>query len=594
MKLHFLFLLFGIALLNVSCRQYKKPDQKSQLYTQWAKDVGPSNDHIRYPRPQMVRQVWLNLNSLWDYAIRPDDNRKPSKYDGKILVPFPVESALSGVERSVGPDSVLWYHRTFTIDPNWKNDRILLHFGAVDWKTTVWVNGEKVGTHQGGYDPFTFDISNVLKQSGRQNLLVQVWDPTNEGYQPVGKQTIHPHGIWYTSTTGIWQTAWIEPVPEVSINRLKMKPDIDHNLLHLSVETRGNASEDSVRVTALDGFKTVSSIEAPADQEISLSVPDAKLWSPESPFLYNLEVALLSNGKVIDHVTSYFGMRSIGIGKGPDGFTRILLNHKPVFEFGPLDQGFWPDGIYTAPDDAALMNDIEVMKKLGFNMVRKHVKVEPARYYYWCDKLGLLVWQDMPSGDMKNKHASKEASEDYYAELTAMIHNLYNHPGIVMWVPFNEGWGQFNTKNVVAYIQKMDSTRLVDDASGWTDEGVGSVHDMHKYPGPGVPDTESNRAAVLGEFGGLGLPLAGHTWQKEKNWSYHGYKNRQDLTTAYKELVSKLKPLILEKGLSAAVYTQLTDVEIEVNGLMTYDRKIIKEDTSIIAPLNRSIVRTLK
>jgi beta-galactosidase/beta-glucuronidase len=591
-----LWLLF--VLIVFLCTESKAQTKKwkpvnNPILSRWVKNVTPVDAHNEYPRPQMKRKTWKNLNGLWQYAIRPVNTGKPTAYSGNILVPYPVESALSGVKKSVGPDSILWYHRTFELNPGWQNKEILIHFGAVDWRTTLWVNGHKTGIHQGGYNPFSYDITPWLKKEGKQDILIKVWDPGNAGYQPRGKQVEKPHSIWYTPTTGIWQTVWIEPVPEVAIKKLNMTPDIDNGTLKLTVKTTGNADSYSIRAKALDGNQIVAQTEEPTGQKLSLHITNAKLWSPDHPFLYRLNVSLVKNGQVVDNVNSYFGMRSISVGKDSHGFVRMMLNHHPVFEFGPLDQGFWPGGLYTAPTDNALKNDIKVMKELGFNMVRKHVKVEPARYYYWCDKLGLLVWQDMPSGDLTEKHKSAQSARDYDTELKAMIHNLYNHPSIIMWVPFNEGWGQFDTKRVVQLVQEMDHNRLVDDASGWTDHGVGNIIDMHKYPGPGVPDTEQARAAVLGEFGGLGLPIPGHTWKKQKNWSYHGYKNRKDLTRAYKEHIEKLKPLILHKGLSAAVYTQLTDIEVEINGLMTYDRAIIKEDTSVIAPLNRSIVRIL-
>ena len=605
-KIHHIILLISTVAVLIPLSTFAQSSEwkpaPNPIMTPWAKDVSSTNAHPEYPRPQMKRDQWKNLNGLWDYAIQPRNLSSPKHWSGKILVPYPVESALSGVKDSVGPMQKLWYHRTFTLGKSWTGKRILLHFGAVDWRTTVWVNGQKVGVHQGGYDPFTFDITSQLTSDGPQDLVISVWDPSDAGYQPRGKQVQHPSGIWYTSTTGIWQTVWLEPVPKVSIKKLIMVPDIDNGTLKLVVNTRGESdSKFTVRAIASENGHETATATGTTTNPIILHINNVKLWSPSSPFLYDLKVELIHNGKETDQVASYFGMRSISVEKDRQGIPRLYLNHKALFEFGPLDQGFWPGGIYTAPTDAATKHDIEIMKDLGFNMARKHVKVEPARWYYWCDKLGLLVWQDMPSGDLKPIPKGKkeitrvaQSSYEYDFELTNLIHNLYDHPCIVMWVPFNEGWGQFDTRRVVKLIQRLDPSRLVDDASGWNDFGIGNVHDIHVYPGPGAPKIEPKRAGVLGEFGGLGLPLKGHTWQQEKNWGYRAFTSRDSLTLAYKDLLLKLKNLIKNKGLSAAVYTQLTDCEIEVNGLMTYDRKIIKMDTSITAPLDRSIVHSLK
>jgi len=596
---------------------------KGRLMTRWAKDVVADNVHAEYPRPQMVRQDWLNLNGLWEYAIRAKDVECPDSFDGQILVPFPVESALSGVAKPVGPENRLWYRRTFEIPAKWKGNpatrtagkRVLLHFGAVDWEATVWVNGEELGTHRGGYDPFTFDITDALKESGTQDIVLSVWDPTDAGTQPRGKQVRKPHGIWYTAVTGIWQTVWLEPVNSVYIKALKMEPDIDAATLKLQVEIGGDVSQaDKYDINATlagkppqplrPGQKLTGMAHGRIGEKLEIVIQDPKLWSPDSPFLYDLQVALgkeesrtesktpkalTVSYETVDRVTSYFGMRKISLGRDEAGVTRLLLNNKPVFQYGPLDQGFWPDGIYAAPTDEALRYDIEVLKKLGCNMMRKHVKVEPARFYYWCDKLGLLVWQDMPSGDKfiggndSDIVRSEESAKQFELELSRVIEAFCNQPCIVMWVPFNEGWGQYDTPRIVDLIKRLDPTRLVDSASGWADRRVGDVHDIHSYPGPAAPPVEEKRAAVLGEFGGLGLPLKGHTWQDEKNWGYRTYATREELTDAYVALLGNLRPLI-SGGLSAAVYTQTTDVEIEVNGLMTYDRAMIKMDAERARP----------
>ena len=574
------------------------------LMTRWAKQVSPDKVHSEYPRPQMVRKDWLNLNGLWDYAIRPKDSPRPAGFDGQILVPFAAESALSGVGKAVGEANRLWYRRTFESPKKWANKRILLHFGAVDWETTVWVNGKELGTLRGGYNPFTFDITDALNKTGSQEIILSVWDPTDTGYQPRGKQVRKPEGIWYTAVTGIWQTVWLEPVASARIESLNIVPDVDEQAVDIVMAVRPSGSEATVKVTVLDGKKNVSEGEIKmsgggnvsfATPRIKLGVKNAKLWSHDSPFLYDLKVTLKdSQGKKVDEVQSYFGMRKISLGKDDKGITRMFLNNKPLFQFGPLDQGWWPDGLYTAPTDEALRYDIETLKQLGCNMMRKHVKVEPDRLYYWCDKLGLLVWQDMPSGDRfiggndPDIVRSEESARQFDLELGRVIDSLRNHPCIIMWVPFNEGWGQFDTPRVVELIKKLDPNRLVDCASGWTDRGVGDVHDIHSYPGPDAPPVEEKRAIVLGEFGGLGLPVKGHIWHDEKSWGYRRFNNSEELTTAYVVLLDNLRPLIAG-GLSAAVYTQTTDVEVEVNGFMTYDRAMIKMDADKIGVANRRL-----
>jgi beta-galactosidase/beta-glucuronidase len=568
---------------------------KAPLMTRWAADVSPQNALPEYPRPQMVRSAWKSLNGLWDYAIRPKDEGRPEKFDGKILVPFPIESALSGVMTKVGDANRLWYRTSFEWPSQWKNQRAILHFGAVDWDATVFVNGKKAGEHRGGYSAFELDITDQLNPTGPQELVVSVWDPTDAGTQPRGKQVAKPNSIWYTSVTGIWQTVWIEPVPQVSIDSLVLVPDLDARVLNVTAKLRGKADDATIRVVALDGQKQMAQATGGAGEPVRLAVPDAKPWSPDSPQLYDLKISVQSGTEVVDEVASYFGMRKIALAPDDKGTLRLMLNNKPLFQIGPLDQGWWPDGLYTAPTDAALKSDIETTKKLGFNMARKHVKVEPDRWYYWCDKLGLIVWQDMPSAFPTGRREgnqryepNKEAAEEFEQELKEMIDQRRNHPSIVMWVPFNEGWGQYDTPRIVDLVKQYDPSRLVDNASGWTDRGVGDVNDMHKYPGPASPKIEEKRAAVLGEFGGLGLPVADHTWQSKANWSYRESKTRDDLTAAYLELIDKLHPLV-DAGLSAAVYTQTTDVEIEVNGLMTYDREMIKMDADKISAANTGL-----
>ena len=551
------------------------------LTTRWAGDVSPSNALPLYPRPQMVRNEWVNLNGLWDFTIV--DRRSdvvPINWDGRILVPFPIESALSGVMKKVGDSNKLLYRRTFDVPRGWWTSRTLLHFGAVDWQASVFVNGKFVGTHQGGYDEFTTDITTALRADGPQTLLVEVWDPTDSGTQPRGKQVNRPNGIWYTSVTGIWQTVWLEPVAATAIDALTLVPDIDAGTLSVTAAVSGSdVRATTVVAIARDGPREVGHATGKADRPFTLPIATPKLWSPDSPTLYGLSVSLLRDGKPIDTVTSYFGMRKTSLCKDAAGATRMCLNNRPLLQVGPLDQGWWPDGLYTAPTDEALRYDIEVTKQLGFNMARKHVKVEPERWYYWADRLGLLVWQDMPSTVIRGTRPP-DSAEQFERELAAMIDQRRNHPSIVMWVPFNEGWGQYDTPRIVDAVRKRDPSRLVDNASGWTDANAGDVSDIHRYPGPGAPKIEAARAGVLGEFGGLGLPLANHTWQSQANWSYRGYTSQDALTDAFVALLARLHPLVGTPGLSAAVYTQTTDVEIEVNGLMTYDRAVIKPNAA--------------
>jgi hypothetical protein len=591
---HTLFLLAAILTLSLTAMLHAewKP-AAGPLLSRFAKDVTPETAHREYPRPQLVRKEWLCLNGLWDYSIALHSEPRPAKADGQILVPFPVESALSGVLRRVGESHRLWYRRTFEVPATWAGKRILLHFGAVDWHATVSVNGKEVGSHKGGYDPFSFDITEALTGSGQQELTVSVLDPTSSSTQPRGKQVNRPEGIWYTPTTGIWQTVWLEPVPQASIAALKIVPDL--RSVRVTASVRGTGRKLAVLAEAFDGATSAAREDGSPDAAVRLDIGNPKLWSPDSPFLYGLKVTLYDEGKVVDEVESYFGLREISIGKDDTGATRILLNGKFVFQHGPLDQGFWPDGLYTAPTDEALRHDIEVTRELGFNMARKHVKVEPSRWYYWCDKLGLLVWQDMPSGDRYIRgndpdiERTPESAATYERELRAIIDAFHNHPSIVMWVPFNEGWGQYDTERIAEWVKRHDPSRLVNSASGWVDRGVGDVHDIHAYPGPASPQPEEKRAAVLGEYGGLGLPLKGHTWQDEKNWGYRSFTSREDLTAAYGDLIASLWPLLGSPGLSAAVYTQTTDVEIEVNGLLTYDRALVKPDQKQISAWNRKL-----
>lgn len=546
------------------------------LQTRWAGRLNPDHVWREYPRPQLVRQGWTNLNGQWNLEIR-HANGTPET--AKILVPFPVESQLSGVHRSVAPGDTLIYRRSFSRP---RGERVLLHFGAVDWKTTVRVNGRIVGSHTGGYDPFTLDITSALTGAGRQRLEVEVVDPTDQGYQPRGKQVLKPGGIFYTASSGIWQTVWLEGVPSTWIAGLRVAADRMTGKVSVTAQLGGKPSRKRLqcRTEVIDRGRVLESSDGAAGRAAALAVENPIAWSPDHPKLYNLRVTLLDGRRQVDQITSYFAFRDVGLSKEPQ--PRFSLNGKPLFLVGPLDQGFWPDGLYTAPSDAAMKYDIEIAKRLGFNMIRKHVKVEPERWYYWCDKLGVVVLQDMPSGDRgigpndPDIQRSKASADNFMAELKAMIDTHRNHPCIAVWVPFNEGWGQWNTAGVAAWIKRYDPTRLVDAATGWTDREVGDFLDWHVYPGPATPPNQSNRGILLGEFGGLGLPIPGHMWRNQ-GWGYQSFKTRRELTDRFVELMTDLR-FLESKGLSGAVYTQTTDCETELNGLMTYDRAILKLD----------------
>lgn len=556
------------------------------LKTRWAKDVSQALPHPEYPRPQMVRDKWTNLNGWWNYGIGPVNGGGPDMWPGKILVPFPIESQLSGVQLRITPEQKLWYGRTFDKPALKAGERLKLHFGAVDWHAVVYINGKKMGEHKGGYDPFSFDITDALTSDTKQAITLSVWDPTNQARQPNGKQRLNPGGIFYTPVTGIWQTVWLEQVNDTHIESLKIVPNIDDKTINVAVNAKGNAE---AVISVLQDGRVIAEKSVAANTNASLAISAPRLWSPEDPFLYDLKVTLKSNGNVIDEVKSYFGMRKTSLVKDQWGITRMALNNKPYFQLGPLDQGWWPDGLYTAPTDEALKYDIEITKKLGMNLARKHVKVEPARWYYWADKLGLLVWQDMPSTtgivrvhDAEDMKFSPDEAAQFKAELKAMIDARGNHPSIIVWVPFNEGWGQHETNDILKWVKQYDPTRLVDGPSGWLDRGYGDLYDIHRYPGPSMFPPQPDRATVLGEFGGLGLIVKNHLWIEERNWGYQQFDTAEKLQARYGELMRELQPAI-QAGLSAAIYTQTTDVEVEINGLMTYDREIVKFDAAQMA-----------
>ena len=591
-------------LFLLSCLQFGQLNaQESQTWqpvgdkikSPWVDHIDAANPLPEYPRPQLVREQWQNLNGLWDYAIVSGKlGTAPSDYDGQLLVPFAVESALSGVGKTVGKDSSLWYRRTVTLDKKIRKQQVILHFGAVDWQCDIYVNGKRAGSHEGGYDPFSIDITPHLVKGAQQEIVVGVWDPTNEGPQPNGKQVVRPHGIWYTPVTGIWQTVWIEGVPQTHVAATKHTPDIDNGTLAVQATVEGALEGDQLLVSAWKGGTKVTEETVAVGTDVTLKIDNAELWSPTSPSLYDLKVAVLRKGRVVDEISSYFAMRKISMAKDASGIQRMLLNNEFVFQYGPLDQGWWPDGLYTAPTDEALRFDIEKTKAMGFNMIRKHIKVEPARWYYHCDQLGLLVWQDMPSGDLGGNHwdmrpgitsgrqhdkdRTAESEAIYRKEWKAIMDALHNFPSIVVWVPFNEAWGQFKTEEITEWTMGYDPSRLVNSASGGNFYPTGHIMDIHNYPDAVMPRPElygDGQILVLGEFGGLGLPVEGHTWQNKDNWGYQSFKNADELKRRYRGLVNDLARLI-PLGLSAAVYTQTTDVEVETNGLMTYDREVVK------------------
>lgn len=577
-----------------------------KIRTQWAEQVTPDNVWQEYPRPQMVRSEWTNLNGLWHYAITKTSAAKPAQFDGEILVPFAVESALSGVERTITENDALWYERDFTVPASWLSRRVMLNFGAVDWSADVYVNDILVGSHTGGYAPFSIDITPALKRGAQQRLTVRVTDPTDTQRHPIGKQRQTPKGIWYTSVSGIWQTVWIEPVAKAN-HIVNIKPTSDVFKGELYIDTDCASDEGIVEIELFDGTTRVATAKSLCGTRTTVILPDAKLWTPDTPFLYDMHVTLTKDGKVVDKVASYAAMRTVDVRRDAAGHKRICLNGKPIFMYGTLDQGWWPDGLYTAPTDEALRSDIVLSKELGFNAVRKHVKVEPARWYYHADREGLLVWQDMPNGVQgKNnwgrnvKGAGTDDHEltaqdkaNYYHEWGEVMEALRFFPSIVMWVPFNEAWTQFDTEAVAAWTKAKDPSRIINSASGGNMRECGDILDMHVYPRPGMPLHESDLVVILGEYGGIGCPVEGHLWWNKRNWGYIQFTDTERVSTEYIDYANDIKKFI-PQGMSAAIYTQLTDVEGEVNGIVTYDRKVMKMDKARLRTVNREIINTLK
>ena len=549
--------------------------------------------------PNIRGPQWLNLNGLWDYAITKKDAPLPKTFDGKILVPFAIESSLSGVGKTVKADQSLWYERKFQIPEDWKGKNVLLNFGAVDWKAEVFVNGNKIGEHTGGYTPFSFNITKNLKD-GENSLAVRVWDSTGNGL-PRGKQLDKPRGIFYTSVSGIWQTVWLEPVSASHISGLKITPDLDSSSFDIKVDSDDKSATATIKV--LDNGKVVAQTTAAANKTANIPVKNPKLWWPKSPFLYDLEITLSNKGgEQVDSVKSYAAMRKFSIAKhGRFGGVDFTLNNKKFFTFGPLDQGWWPDGLYTAPTDEALKFDIQRTKDLGFNSIRKHVKVEPARWYTHCDRLGMVVWQDMPSmfgeGDGwqprgffqgEERTVSKKFEETYRKEWKEIMESLHSYPCIAIWVPFNEAWGQFKTKEITEWTKSMDPSRLVNSASGGNYFDCGDIVDSHDYGNPIMYMFNNQKVNVVGEYGGIGCAVDGHLWVKDKNWGYGKMRSQEEVTKRFVELTNRFIDMT-KYGCFGAIYTQTTDVEIEVNGLFTYDRKVLKVDEEKVREVNQKL-----
>lgn len=575
----------------------------------WTDKVDKNYPLPEYPRPQMVRDSFLNLNGTFDYAIVPKETEWVTDFDGEILVPFAVESLLSGVEKPLSPENRLWYRKMFSLPQDMLGKRILLHFGAVDWQCSVYVNHQLAGQHTGGYCSFCFDITDLL-QDGENELVVSVFDPTEEGHQQRGKQVNHTHGFWYTATSGIWQTVWLEAVKPCHVENWRFLPDIDKELIHISTAL-SDAENTELQLQIRFGNELV--FDGAITQEADVPVQNAKLWSPETPHLYDVTLTVLKDGAETDRVTGYFGMRKFNIAKDEKGITRLFLNNKPYFQRGLLDQGYWPDSGLTSPTDEAMIFDIREMKRLGFNMLRKHIKVEPARWYYHCDKLGMLVWQDMVSGgkyigdfyagvlpnigilhikDDKYKVFSREEPawrDEFKEELCEMIDQLYNTVSLYCWVPFNEAWGQFDALAICDLVRKKDRSRVIDHASGWYDQGGGDIQSMHKYILPIRMRKLDNRAFVITEYGGYSQKVPGHMWNPKKAFGYLMFGSLAKLSAAYEKLHKKQVIPLIEKGLSGTVYTQLSDVENEVNGIYTYDRAVLKMDEEMLKRINAQL-----
>lgn len=580
-----------------------------EITTRWFSRVNRDAPLSEYPRPQFVRKDWICLNGLFDYAVTGDIVDFPVEYDGKIVVPFAIESKLSGVQRPLTPDERLWYRTFFSLDERFDNKRVLLHFGAVDWQCEVYINGRLAGEHTGGYNPFSMDIT-ALTQNEDNELVIRVYDPTESGWQQRGKQVLHTHGFWYTATSGIWQTVWLEPVDECRIKDIKIFPDIDGSSVRIltDVTSTGNYT---VKVVISENCRVIYTGSLSESEVIRIENP--RLWSPEEPFLYDVQLKLFCGDKLCDRVESYFGMRKFGIDRDDKGIPRLTLNNKPYFQKGLLDQGYWCDGGMTPPTDEAMIFDIETARRMGFNMIRKHIKVEPLRWYYHCDRIGMIVWQDMVSGGeyignlyagvlpnlgihvkdsayRRFKRDKEDWRDEFKNELFEMIDTLFNSVSIGCWVPFNEGWGQFDAEKIGKAVKRYDPSRVVDHASGWHDQNGPELKSVHKYILPVRLPKSDDRPFVLSEFGGYSMIVEDHVWNRKKCFGYRMFKNKAGLTAAYAKLIEKQIIPLVSKGLCATVYTQISDVENEVNGLLTYDRDIQKMDEAVVRALNERLI----
>jgi len=617
-------LIFFVLILSTSLQAQNWKAVGGEMMSQWGKKVSPENVWQEYPRPQFERTEWKNLNGLWDYSLLKTNQSEPKRFQGKILVPFSFESPLSGVGKKITPEDKMWYKKSFSLPKNWDGKDVIIHFEAVDYHCSVWVNDILAGSHKGGFDRFSFNITPYLKLKGNQKVVLSVEDATNFSSQPRGKQQINASGIYYTPVSGIWQTVWLEAVsPEAYLEEVKTTTDLDRSLVTLTpLANKALVSGYKVVVEVFFEGKKVTSGSTESNEALSLKIDHPHLWSPNHPHLYTVKMSFANpNGKLIDRVESYFGMRKISLGDHK-GVKYLFLNNEPLFHYGTLDQGWWPDGLLTPPSDEAMRYDIEITKAMGFNMIRKHVKIEPDRWYYHCDQLGIMVWQDMPSYNRlalktpeemektKNKdriynslerirvgqadlNRRSEDADQFERELRRMVNIHYNAPSIVMWVPFNEGWGQYDTCRITEFVKSLDPNRLVNPTSGWTLRPCGDIYDIHTYHvNLSVPPTALDRATVIGEFGGIGFPIKENLWNPEmRNWGYQTYYYPEDLLKNYIYKLDQIVQMKEKNGLSAAVYTQTTDVEGEINGLMTYDREVIKIPAQTLKELHQNLYK---
>jgi hypothetical protein len=588
--------IISVVLIMSSFSLHAEWKQKtSSVDTKWAEQIDPNNVLPEYPRPQMVRSEWINLNGLWEFSVGKSNDKVPvgKTLEREILVPFAVESPISGIMEY---HDRLWYRRTFEVSDKWNDQRILMHFGAIDWESEVYINGHSMGIHRGGYDEISYDITDYLVAGAQQEVIVRVYDPTETQGIARGKQESGPHGnlIMYTPVTGIWQTVWLEPVAQLSIKDFKIEPDVDGKRLKLTVNQLGKGKDVTIVARASDGGKTVSTMTGKVGQTLYLPIKKAKLWSPDSPFLYDLSIEMIQGERTTDKVESYFGMRKLSLVQDGE-YKKLYLNDEFVYNLGFLDQGFWPDGIYTAPTDEALRFDVQIQKDFGYNMVRKHIKVEPQRWYYWADKLGIMVWQDMPSAN-SYIHDKKVIKVDQFEhELGRMIETHFNSPSITTWVIYNETQGQktLDGKNLSQQmydiVKEKDANRFINIASDniYKDD-LGDILDYHSYPGPrGV--RSKTMASACGEFGSIGLAIKGHEWIPNKGASGLMLNTQQELEDTYETYIRMLSEFKWSHGMSGAVFTQLTDVEQEINGFLTYDR-VLKVDVAKIKKMNKKLI----